>query len=202
MLILVPLNSSRQTKTRRNSYELVTAGAGIEEGVAPHDSLDHMNKRALIAVIGLVIVIVGAVGMFAATRPAGIAVSESSPNVAPPASQPSQQPTGDAAAPTPPGVYVEYSPTATADAEGRTILFFHAPWCPQCRSMEADIVAEGVPAGVTIIKVDYDTHQDLRRQYGVTLQTTFVEVDRAGEALQNYVAYEDPRLQAVIDAML
>ena len=89
--------------------------------------------------------------------------------------------------------------TAIASAEGRVLLFFHAPWCPQCRSIEADIVAQGVPDGVTIIKVDYDSHQDLRQQYGVTLQTTFVEVDSAGEALQSYVAYDDPHLEAVID---
>lgn len=164
-----------------------------------------MNKRSLIAILALVIVIVGAVGVFAATRPADIVASESSPSSTPPAPTPAETPTSDESAPAvpaSPGIYVDYSPTAISSSEGRTFLFFHAPWCPQCRSVEADILADGVPAGVTIIKVDYDTHQDLRQEYGVTLQTTFVEVDRAGAGLQSYVAYEDSRLRAVIDAML
>lgn len=82
------------------------------------------------------------------------------------------------------------------------LLFFHAPWCPQCRSVESDILAQGVPDGLTIIKVDYDSRQDLRQQYGVTLQTTFVEVDADGTELQKHVAYDDPRLDAVVAAML
>lgn len=163
-----------------------------------------MNKRALIAIVALVIVIVGSVGIFAATRPAEAPVAEATPSSAPVEVAPSTSPEGEAEAEpvASAGVYVDYSPTAIAEAEGRALLFFHAPWCPQCRSVESDILAQGVPAGVTIIKVDYDSNQSLRQQYGVTLQTTFVEVDSAGVGLQTYVAYEDPRLQAVIDAML
>ena len=169
-----------------------------------------MNKRVIIVVLALVVLIGGAVGAYAATRlgatPAAqtstAQSSSSSPSAAeaaPSASSTEATAETDAAAS---GVYVDYSPTAIADAEGRALLFFHAPWCPQCRSVEADILSEGVPAGVTIIKVDYDSHQDLRQQYGVTLQTTFVEVDSSGAGLQTYVAYDDPHLQAVIDAML
>ncbi len=161
-----------------------------------------MNKRALIAVGVLLALIVGAVGVFVATRPGETPAAVSSPSAPAAETAPSAEPESDAEPARSAGVYVDYSPTAIAEAEGRTLLFFHAPWCPQCRSVESDILAEGVPAGVTIIKVDYDTNQDLRQQYGVTLQTTFVEVDSAGAGLQTYVAYEDPRLQAVIDAML
>jgi len=101
------------------------------------------------------------------------------------------------------GVYADYSPDALAQAEGRILLFFHASWCPQCRSIESDIVAQGVPDGVTILKVDYDSNQPLRQEYGVTLQTSFVEVDTAGAALQPvYVAYEDPHLGPTLAALL
>ncbi|HQI66890.1 MAG TPA: thioredoxin family protein, partial [Rhodoglobus sp.] len=172
---------------------------------------EAMNKRVIIVVLALVVLIGGAVSVYAATRPgatpaAQTSTDQTSTSSTPPAAAPapSASPT-DAAAETDAaasGVYVDYSPTAIADAEGRALLFFHAPWCPQCRSVEADILSEGVPAGVTIIKVDYDSHQDLRQQYGVTLQTTFVEVDSSGAGLQTYVAYDDPHLQAVIDAML
>jgi thiol-disulfide isomerase/thioredoxin len=147
-----------------------------------------MNRRALALVIALAVLVVGGVGIYALTRPS------SEPTAATPPAASVETPGG--------GSYVDYTDTAIASAEGTTLLFFHASWCPQCRSIETDILADGVPAGVTVIKVDYDSHQDLRQKYGVTLQTTFVEVDSAGEALQTYVAYEDPRFQAVVDAML
>ncbi len=160
---------------------------------------EPVNKRIVAVIVSLLVLVVGAVAVYALTRPAAspsAVVTSAAP--APSATEEAPEPDSAAA----PGVYVDYSATAIADAEGQALLFFHAPWCPQCRSIETDILNIGVPAGVTIIKVDYDSHQDLRQQYGVTLQTTFVEVDGEGTALQSYVAYDDPRLQAVVDAML
>jgi len=101
------------------------------------------------------------------------------------------------------GSYVDYSEDAVANADGRVLLFFHASWCPQCVSIDNDIESQGVPSGVTIVKVDYDSNQDLRAEYGVTQQTTFVEVDSTGKKLQeNFVAYSDPQLKPVLDALL
>ena len=128
------------------------------------------------------------------------ATTSQSPMPEPTTSPPGPSPTGEPA-PTA-GAYVNYVDTAIADAEGRILLFFHASWCPQCRAIESDILADGVPDGVTIVKVDYDGRQDLRQQYGVTLQTTFVEVDSSGAALQSHVAYDEPSLDAVIAAMI
>lgn len=96
------------------------------------------------------------------------------------------------------GQYVQYRAEDVAVVEGRKILFFHAPWCPQCRALEASIQAGTIPAGVTIFKVDYDTNQALRQQYGVTIQTTLVEVDSQGSKLGSYVAYDEPTLASVI----
>jgi thiol-disulfide isomerase/thioredoxin len=101
-----------------------------------------------------------------------------------------------------PGAYVEYSDTAIAQAEGTKLLFFHAPWCPQCRDLEADIEAKGIPDGVTIIKVDYDSNQALRKQYGITLQTTFARINDSGELEEKFVAYDDPRLEPVLENLL
>jgi thiol-disulfide isomerase/thioredoxin len=158
-----------------------------------------MDKRILLAAAGIVIVIVGVFVAFSLTRGGDPVPTPASGSAAPSTPTESAAPS---AAPATAGAYVDYNQTAITEAEGRILLFFHAPWCPQCRSVEADIVAQGVPAGVTIIKVDYDSNQGLRQQYGVTLQTTFVEVDGAGTALQSYIAYDDPHLDAVVDAML
>jgi len=101
-----------------------------------------------------------------------------------------------------PGQYVEYSPELVAETPGDKLLFFHADWCSQCVSLEGDIEASGVPDGVTIFKVDYDSNQDLRQKYGVTIQTTLVKVDDNGDEIDSYVAYEDPTFDNVSAALL
>ncbi len=101
-----------------------------------------------------------------------------------------------------PGQYVDFSPELVASTPGDKLLFFHAPWCSQCVALEEDIEAAGVPDGVTIFKVDYDSNQDLRQKYGVTIQTTMVKVDDNGEMIDSYVAFEDPTLDNVSAALL
>jgi len=96
-----------------------------------------------------------------------------------------------------PGSYVTYSEAAILDTVGTKLLFFHAPWCPQCRAMEASIESDGIPSGVTVFKVDYDSNQALRQKHGVTLQTTFVKIDDQGNKIASYVAYEEPQFSAV-----
>jgi len=109
---------------------------------------------------------------------------------------------GNSANASQPGQYVEYSPELVASTSGDKLLFFHADWCSQCVSLEGDIEASGVPDGVTIFKVDYDSNQDLRQEYGVTIQTTMVKVDDNGDKIDSYVAYEDPTLDNVSAALL
>ena len=88
------------------------------------------------------------------------------------------------------GRYSEYSTGAVAaTGYAETILFFHADWCPECRAFEQAIKAEAIPDGVQILEVDYDSNQDLRQQYEVTLQTTFVKVNQAGERQSLWVGY-------------
>jgi thiol-disulfide isomerase/thioredoxin len=100
-----------------------------------------------------------------------------------------------------PGRYEDYNEAAFNQTEGRRVLFFHAPWCPQCRALDASIKAGTVPSGVTIFKTDYDSNQELRQKYGVTIQTTLVEVDENGNEVKKYVAYDEPTFDAVMAAM-
>lgn len=82
------------------------------------------------------------------------------------------------------GSYLDYKPELVSSASTeKVVLFFHATWCPSCRSTDSDIKKnlDSIPSDITILKVDYDSNQDLRRKYGVTSQHTFVEVSKNGD---------------------
>ena len=85
------------------------------------------------------------------------------------------------------GRYQEYSPAAfEAAADQRRVLFFHAPWCPTCRPLHAQLLENEnrIPEDVVIFKTDYDSSTELKSRYGVTYQHTFVQVDRMGEKIK------------------
>lgn len=113
-----------------------------------------------------------------------------------------QVPEEKTGAPVAAGKYVDYSPTVIAETPGTKVLFFHAPWCPQCRALEKSIEEGQIPENTTIIKVDYDTNQRLRQEYGVTIQTTLVRVDDQAKLVKKYVAYDDPSLETLIRNLL
>lgn len=101
-----------------------------------------------------------------------------------------------------PGTYQTYSSAAISSAGDRSrVLFFHAPWCPQCRQLEADIKARGVPEGIAIFKIDYDSNQGLRQQYGVTQQTTVVSVNAGGSKIKSFLPYSKPTLANALSGL-
>lgn len=89
-----------------------------------------------------------------------------------------------------PGIYEPYAPEKLSAANnGRTVLlFFHAPWCPICAALEKEIKTypSRIPAGVTLLKVDYDSETALKQKYGVTYQHTIVAVDAQGNMLKKW----------------
>ena len=99
------------------------------------------------------------------------------------------------------GRYVDYSESLVAESGfDTTILFFHAPWCPDCRAFDESISSSQLPDSTQILKVDYDSSKDLRQRYGITVQTTFVSVDSAGEAKQKWAGYgKETTLDAVLE---
>lgn len=99
------------------------------------------------------------------------------------------------------GAYVDYVDGIIEQTEGPKALFFHASWCPNCRQLDEELVAEGAPEGLTVFKVDYDSRTDLRQKYGVTLQTTVVFVDDVGEAISSSVLYDDPSVASLAAAI-
>lgn len=91
--------------------------------------------------------------------------------------------------------YVEYSKVNFDQAaDNRRVLFFYANWCPICKPADADFGENSsqIPADVTVIRVNYsdtDTDQeekDLAKQYGVTYQHTFVQIDKQGKEVAKW----------------
>lgn len=86
------------------------------------------------------------------------------------------------------GIYQAYDPALVANSDAEhIILFFAASWCPSCRALDKDIVANqgAIPSGVEIYKVDYDTAIALKKQYGVTTQHSLIEIASDGTAKSN-----------------
>lgn len=92
--------------------------------------------------------------------------------------------------------YVEYPQGIVngGSVSNRRVLFFYASWCPFCRPADAefrDRMSE-IPGDVTVIRVNYndsDTDEgekNLARQYGVTYQHTFVQIDPDGTAVATW----------------
>jgi len=151
-----------------------------------------MNKKVLIGISAFLVLAVASFA-YVRSKPDMLAPSRNITN-RPSNPQPTtEQPVRGVNA----GVYTEYQPGATLTSSNQKVLFFYAPWCPQCRSIEAGIKDQGVPDGYTILKVDYDSNQELRKKYGVTLQTTFVKIDDNGNLISKYVAYDEPTFDAV-----
>ncbi len=155
-----------------------------------------MNKKLLL--IGVILLAIASAAVFLVLRPTSQQDQSVEPNtIETMTSTTSEKSKPAAQSENTPGEYIDYKSGIIDETNGTKILFFHAPWCPQCRDLESDIKSSGIPDGVTIIKVDYDTNQALRQKYGVTLQTTVVLVDDEGKAIKKFVAYDDPSLSAV-----
>lgn len=111
----------------------------------------------------------------------------------PPATQPTEPVTVDPTAGTPiKENYVIYSKTALDQIlkdNGQALLFFYADWCPTCRAADKSIQKDHtlLPKGLTILKVNYDTEVDLKRQYNITAQHTFVHVNRQGKEISKWL---------------
>ncbi|TFD32986.1 thioredoxin family protein [Cryobacterium cryoconiti] len=159
-----------------------------------------MNMHRSAAALALTVaVVVGVSGCASST--AGTQVESQADNPAGTSASPATPAAGEAPTPaTAAGAYIDYSDGIIAKTEGTKVLFFHASWCPNCRALEKDINAGPLPAGLTIIKVDFDNAVDLRQQYGVTLQTTVVYVDDDGSELGKTILAEDPSVDALVAA--
>lgn len=86
-----------------------------------------------------------------------------------------------------PGSYSDYDESRISD-DLSNVIFFHAEWCPICVGIEESINEnlQNIPPDVQILKADFDTATELREQYGVSRQYTFVQVDGDGNELKQW----------------
>jgi thiol:disulfide interchange protein len=96
--------------------------------------------------------------------------------------------------------YWIYSSAALQRAknQGKVVLYFWAPWCASCTSLDLDLTNKKVtvPDGVTILRVDYDHASELKRQYSVVIQHTFVQIDHDDKPLNTWVGGEIKDVEA------
>ena len=86
------------------------------------------------------------------------------------------------------GSYSAYDSSKIANAaHGIVVLDFSATWCPTCVEADKNFKASSTPDGLTLLKIDYDTSTELKRKYGVTIQHTFVQVDKNGKLLKKWI---------------
>lgn len=95
------------------------------------------------------------------------------------------------------GVYTDYTGPEQLTSNDN-VLFFKASWCSTCAALEEDIESnsENIPSDLSIFTVDYDEETDLRKEYGVTVQHTLVQVDENGEQVQKWVG--SPSLDDIV----
>ena len=164
----------------------------------------RMTKRVYITIVLLLIAVgLGVTILFQKQSPESSSIKDKSSLSAPVRtvdSKDTSAPRADVAGEA--GRYEKYNQATLENAKGTRLLFFHAPWCSQCRKLDDDIKAKGVPQGVVILKVDYDSNQELRQKYDVTLQTTVVRIDGDGKLVKKYVAYDQPTLEMVRQQLL
>lgn len=91
--------------------------------------------------------------------------------------------------------YVTISDNTLQAAQGKKrVLYFYANWCPTCKVANEEFTNEiqRIPDDIVVIRTNYndsDTDQeekDLAKQYNITYQHTFVQVDENGNEVKKW----------------
>ena len=77
-----------------------------------------------------------------------------------------------------------------ASTTANNVISFDADWCYVCDAIEENILAGEIPEDLTIFKANFDEEIELRKKYGVTSQTTFVQVTPNGDEITKWVMYD------------
>lgn len=101
------------------------------------------------------------------------------------------------------GSYVtlaDYTAAVTKYADTKVVYFLAASWCPNCQASDKALTAnpDAIPAGVTMVKVDYDNSTELKKKLGVTIHDTFVQVDKSDMKVMSWVGQPSDTVLAAL----
>ena len=84
--------------------------------------------------------------------------------------------------------YQNYEQEVEKYKDSRVVMFFNASWCSTCKIARDNFESslDQIPSNLTIVVVDFDNSDDLRKKYGITVQHTFVQIDANGESLKKW----------------
>lgn len=79
--------------------------------------------------------------------------------------------------------YVDFSQAQYDQMKGTEpfALFFHAEWCPKCQKLNSEITENQSELNGKILKTNFDQETELKKEFGVNMQTTFVIFNASGE---------------------
>jgi thioredoxin 1 len=81
-------------------------------------------------------------------------------------------------------IFTDLAAAQALAAKGPVVLFFAADWCPFCQADLKEINADGATLkDISIVVLDYDKEKAVKKQFGVTVQDTFVQIDGKGAKL-------------------
>ncbi|MDQ6985223.1 MAG: thioredoxin family protein [Candidatus Dojkabacteria bacterium] len=84
--------------------------------------------------------------------------------------------------------YVDYNDKIHFENENN-VIFFSASWCATCHEAKENFKnnLSKIPGNLTIYEADIDRFKDLKKKYGVTVQHTYVQVDKNGKELNQWI---------------
>jgi thiol-disulfide isomerase/thioredoxin len=84
--------------------------------------------------------------------------------------------------------YQSYVQEVEQYTNSRVVFFFNASWCSTCKVARDNFESslDEIPTDMTIVVVDFDNSNELRKKYGVTYQHTFVHIDSNGDAIKKW----------------
>ncbi len=100
--------------------------------------------------------------------------------------------------------FTVYADSASVIGKEPVALFFHADWCGTCTALEKDINnnIDELPKDAKILKVNFDTEIELKKEYGVLLQSMFVVLDKDGNVIEKLAAPTFDKLKEAIAVSL